>query len=153
MMPLHTPTTDPTLQQQQALHVTTISVASFIGRLVTGFLADNFSKPFTLPKFLAIPLLMWKHLLAGTSPNSTLQSSSAIQMQISRSFWAFSSPGIMLIASLMGLGMTGLEELFWVSIVVGVAYGGMFVVVPMLINEYFGSKRFGVHWYVFCSVL
>ncbi|KAJ3411590.1 hypothetical protein HDV05_002010 [Chytridiales sp. JEL 0842] len=119
LFPPHTnPTTDPILQAQQALHVTTLSVASFFGRFLTGALADRFST------------------------SSSVKS----KFYISRSFWAFSSPGLMLIASLLGTQTKNLDHLFVVSIVVGVGYGGLFVVIPMLINEYFGSKKFGVHW-------
>ncbi|KAJ3209580.1 hypothetical protein HDU67_006063, partial [Dinochytrium kinnereticum] len=113
LFPPKTPTTDPSFQATQSLHVTILSVSGFAGRLATGALSDH------------------------------LASSSTFFVR--RAAWAPMPCIIMLLGSVMAMRVTAIEDLVAVSIVIGIAYGAVWTLVPVLVNEFFGSKRFGFH--------
>ncbi|KAJ3099394.1 hypothetical protein HDU97_003227 [Phlyctochytrium planicorne] len=116
LFPPHTPTTDPDLQSTQSLHVTILSVAGFIARLLAGGLSDHLS--------------------------------SSQSCFVSRAAWAPIPSVIMLIGSFMATRVEAVHDLIPVTVVIGLAYGTVWTLVPVLVNEFFGTKRFGFHWYV-----
>ncbi|KAJ3129221.1 hypothetical protein HK098_002205 [Nowakowskiella sp. JEL0407] len=66
--------------------------------------------------------------------------------KLQRIYWSFVASGLLFLACLRGLYCNSIEELFTVTVLIGLGYGVVWTTVPVLVGEFFGSKRFAFHW-------
>ncbi|KAJ1550647.1 hypothetical protein HK096_005767, partial [Nowakowskiella sp. JEL0078] len=115
------PTTpfDPVIQSVQNLHVSILSFANFLSRLLSGLLSDLLATRFLIPRI----------------------------------HFTFLAALLMIVACIFGAWwVKNVSDLMWVTVLVGCSYGVAWTAAPVLVGEYFGSRRFAFHWGVMTIV-
>ncbi|KAJ3259552.1 hypothetical protein HK103_002105 [Boothiomyces macroporosus] len=70
----------------------------------------------------------------------------AQRYNIQRTVWAIFSAGFMTLGCLIALYISNVDDLYAVTVLIAIAYGSTWTVIPILVGEYFGQKNFSKNW-------
>ncbi|KAJ3274791.1 hypothetical protein HDV01_001994 [Terramyces sp. JEL0728] len=68
------------------------------------------------------------------------------RFRIQRTVWAIFASAFMTVGCLLALYISNVDELYVVTVLIAIAYGSTWTVIPILVGEYFGQKNFSKNW-------
>ncbi|RKO90960.1 hypothetical protein BDK51DRAFT_18512 [Blyttiomyces helicus] len=85
---------------------------------------------------------------AGRILFGTFSDALAWRWGTSRASWLMLATGLMFAGQALAIGSKGWSDLVFVTPIVGLAYGGVQTIIPVVIRDLFGSAKFSSNWQV-----